>query len=193
MPFSYVTLLPDERIFKAVNVVLSLQNGDGGWATYELMRGPALLEHLNPSETFHGIMVDYPYVECSSACVQALARFQQHYPGHRSAEIKYELELSLHGVVRCSSLTRWCTIGPRSRRESSTSCRSSDLTAAGTSCDQCGNRCCCSTSLATLTGCRKGSWGVCFTYAIWFGVEALLASGRPHTDPAYVATLLLVV
>ena len=101
MPFSYVTLLPDERIFKAVNVVLSLQNGDGGWATYELMRGPALLEHLNPSETFHGIMVDYPYVECSSACVQALARFQQHYPGHRSAEIKYERRVV---VARCCTV-----------------------------------------------------------------------------------------
>jgi hypothetical protein len=34
-------------------------------------------------------MVDYPYVECTSACVQALSRFQQFYGSHRKAEIRY--------------------------------------------------------------------------------------------------------
>ncbi len=63
------------RMADAVELLLSLQNADGGWATYELKRGPAWLELLNPSDVFGDIMVDYSYVECTSACVQALAAY----------------------------------------------------------------------------------------------------------------------
>lgn len=63
-----------ERIKDACNVMLKMQNPCGGWATYELKRGPSWLEGLNPSGIFGGIMVDYPYVECSSACCQALTK-----------------------------------------------------------------------------------------------------------------------
>jgi lanosterol synthase len=67
--------VPAERLEHAVDLLLSLQNGDGGWATYELRRGPKWLELLNPSDVFARIMVDYPYVECTSACIQALAAY----------------------------------------------------------------------------------------------------------------------
>jgi squalene/oxidosqualene cyclase-like protein len=60
------------RLEAAADLILSFQNPDGGWATYELQRAGAWLERLNPSQVFERIMVDYPYVECSSACVQAL-------------------------------------------------------------------------------------------------------------------------
>lgn len=30
----------------------------------------------------------------------------------------------------------------------------------------------------------EGTWGICFTYGTWFGVEGLLAAGVPRTDPA---------
>jgi len=36
----------------AVDVILSLQNSDGGFASYELIRGPAWLEKFNPAEVF---------------------------------------------------------------------------------------------------------------------------------------------
>ncbi len=75
------------RLEEAVEVILSLQNRDGGWATYELQRSPAWLELFNPSDVFGGIMVDYSYVECTSSCVQALAAWQQQGTGKRSAEI----------------------------------------------------------------------------------------------------------
>ena len=42
--------LSDERLFKACNVLLTLQNSDGGWATYENNRGYGWYEWLNPSE-----------------------------------------------------------------------------------------------------------------------------------------------
>jgi squalene/oxidosqualene cyclase-like protein len=56
-----------ERLYKAVNVLLTYQNEDGGWATYENNRGWGWYEQLNPSEVFGDIMIDYSYVECSMA------------------------------------------------------------------------------------------------------------------------------
>ncbi|XXG64377.1 hypothetical protein AAC387_Pa05g2348 [Persea americana] len=77
-----------ERLYDAVNVILSLQNKDGGFATYELTRSYAWLELINPAETFGDIVIDYPYVECTSASIQALASFKKLYPGHRREEIE---------------------------------------------------------------------------------------------------------
>ncbi|KAL5554267.1 hypothetical protein UlMin_041668 [Ulmus minor] len=76
-----------QRLCDAVNVILSLQNADGGFATYELTRSYQWLEIINPAETFGDIVIDYPYVECTSAALQALALFKELYPGHRSEEI----------------------------------------------------------------------------------------------------------
>jgi squalene/oxidosqualene cyclase-like protein len=79
--------LPASRMADAVELILSLQNRDGGWATYELTRGPRWLERLNPSDCFADIMIDYSYVECTSACVQALAAFRRRYPGMKRRKI----------------------------------------------------------------------------------------------------------
>lgn len=70
------TIVPisDERLYKAVNVLLSYQNEDGGWATYENNRGWGWYEQLNPSEVFGDIMIDYSYVECSMAVLTVRMR-----------------------------------------------------------------------------------------------------------------------
>ena len=34
------------------------------------------------------IMIDYTYVECTSAVMQALKCFHKHFPEHRAAEIR---------------------------------------------------------------------------------------------------------
>jgi lanosterol synthase len=70
----YLPAIPDPLLEDAVRLLLSWQNDDGGWATYERQRAGAWMEKLNPSEVFGDIMVDYSYVECTSACVQALAK-----------------------------------------------------------------------------------------------------------------------
>eukprot|EP01104_Vermistella_antarctica_P006072 TRINITY_DN16801_c0_g1_i1.p1 TRINITY_DN16801_c0_g1~~TRINITY_DN16801_c0_g1_i1.p1 ORF type:complete len:741 (+),score=159.05 TRINITY_DN16801_c0_g1_i1:57-2225(+) len=124
--------LDRQRLNDAVNVVLSLQNSDGGWATYENKRGPDWLEFLDPAEVFHDIMIDYSYVECSSACIQSLVEFRNHDPVHRAAEINRSIE---RGVKYIKKIQR-------------------------------------------KDGSWKGSWGVCFTYGTWFGVEALIAAGE---------------
>ncbi|PWZ10298.1 Cycloartenol synthase [Zea mays] len=75
------------RLYDGVNCLISFMNDNGGFSTYELMRSYAWLEHINPSETFGGIMIDYPYVECTSSSIQALALFRKLYPGHRRKEV----------------------------------------------------------------------------------------------------------
>ena len=83
--------IPEERLKNAVNVCLTLQNEDGGWATYENNRGFGWYELLNPSEVFGDIMIDYSYVECSMATLTALVDFRARFPSHRAKEIRHAI------------------------------------------------------------------------------------------------------
>uniref|UniRef100_A0A8C2ZNF7 Terpene cyclase/mutase family member n=1 Tax=Cyclopterus lumpus TaxID=8103 RepID=A0A8C2ZNF7_CYCLU len=125
-----------ERLYDAVNVLLSMRNSDSGFATYETKRGGRLLELLNPSEVFGDIMIDYTYVECTSAVMQALKHFQKAYPEHRAEEIRSTLR---GGLEYCRKVQR-------------------------------------------PDGSWEGSWGVCFTYGIWFGLEAFACMGHVYED-----------
>ncbi|XP_024142556.1 lanosterol synthase isoform X1 [Oryzias melastigma] len=126
--------IPSERLYDAVNVLLSMKNSDGGFATYETKRGGRLLELLNPSEVFGDIMIDYTYVECTSAVMQALRHFQKVYPDHRAEEISSTLH---EGLEYCRRVQR-------------------------------------------PDGSWEGSWGVCFTYGIWFGLESFACMGHTY-------------
>uniref|UniRef100_A0AAR2LUY4 Terpene cyclase/mutase family member n=1 Tax=Pygocentrus nattereri TaxID=42514 RepID=A0AAR2LUY4_PYGNA len=128
--------IPAERLFDAVNVLLSMKNADGGFATYETKRGGKLLELLNPSEVFGDIMIDYTYVECTSAAMQALQHFHHVYPEHRAQEIRNMLQ---QGLDYCRRMQR-------------------------------------------PDGSWEGSWGVCFTYGVWFGLEAFACMGHTFRD-----------
>lgn len=45
--------ISDRRLCDAVDVLLTMQNANGGFASYELVRGPtAILEFINPAEVF---------------------------------------------------------------------------------------------------------------------------------------------
>jgi len=82
--------IPTELLRDSVRLILSWQNDDGGWATYEKKRGGSWLEAFNPSQVFGDIMVDYSHVECTSACLQALVKAKRRFPG----------ELELDGAIR---------------------------------------------------------------------------------------------
>ncbi|KAM1010822.1 hypothetical protein ACFX13_046998 [Malus domestica] len=125
-----------KRFYDAVNVTLSLQNDDGGFATYELTRSYQWLELINPAETFGDIVIDYPYVECTSAAIQALALFKRLCPAHRSDEIE-------NCIARAAKFIE---------------------------------------TIQATDGSWYGSWGVCFTYAGWFGIKGLVAAGRTYED-----------
>ncbi|KAK7314325.1 hypothetical protein VNO77_32845 [Canavalia gladiata] len=89
LPFETIgKAVETEQLYDAVNLILSMQNRNGGFASYELTRSYAWLEKINPVETFEDIMIDYQYVECTSAAIQGLALFTQQYPAHRRKEIE---------------------------------------------------------------------------------------------------------
>ena len=79
--------LDPARLGWAIDLILGWQNPDGGWATYERTRGPRWLERLNPSGCFADIMIDRSYVECTAACLRALARYRRRCPGARDRAI----------------------------------------------------------------------------------------------------------
>ncbi|XP_020157569.1 lupeol synthase-like [Aegilops tauschii subsp. strangulata] len=76
------------RFHDAVNILLSLQNPNGGYGTWELARTYPWMENLNMTEIYADIMVEHQYVECTSSVIQALALFRQKYPGHREDEVE---------------------------------------------------------------------------------------------------------
>ena len=121
-----------DRLNDCLDVILSYQNKDGGWATYENTRSFAFLELINPSETFGDIVIDYCYVECTSACITAMTAFSKNYTGHRSQEIQKSIQRGISYIKR----------------------------------------------IQKPDGSWYGNWGVCFTYATWFGLEALAAVGE---------------
>ncbi len=80
--------VPEGLLDESVKLILSFQNRDGGWATYEKKRAGSWLELLNPSSVFGDIMVDYSYVECTSSCIQALARAKGKFSGQSRKRIE---------------------------------------------------------------------------------------------------------
>ena len=128
------------RLEKAVDLVLSFQGTNGGWASYEKRRAPFWIEALNPSEIFGEIMVDYPYTECSSSSIQGLDKFRKAYPNYKKKEIDLAIK---HGVEFIQN--------------------------------QQGQ-----------DGSWYGSWGVCYTYAAWFALEALACEKLDYNNSSSV-------
>ncbi|CAF0846619.1 unnamed protein product [Adineta steineri] len=95
-------LITSERLEDAINFILSTQNKDGGWASYELQRSGSWLEWLNPAEVFQGIMVDYSYTECTSACIQALWKFRSQtiYSNYRRKEIDISIKRGIEFIKK---------------------------------------------------------------------------------------------
>lgn len=108
-PKVYGAAVPFERLCDAVNVIMSYKNPGGGCATYENTRSYAWLEYLNPAETFGDIMIDYSYVECTSACIQALRSFTKVYPDHRTAEVNRAIADMSHYIISIQKEDgSWC-------------------------------------------------------------------------------------
>ncbi|KAK4483735.1 hypothetical protein RD792_010937, partial [Penstemon davidsonii] len=72
--------IEQDKLYDAVNLVLSLQNSSGGFASYELTRSYAW------------------YVECTSAAIQGLKSFKGLYPGYRGKDIEACIEKALNFI-----------------------------------------------------------------------------------------------
>nr|QEV81984.1 oxidosqualene cyclase [Prunella vulgaris] len=81
-----------ERLYDAVNVILSLQSGNGGFPAWEPMRAAKWLEKFNPTEFFEDVLIEREYVECTASAVQGLALFKKLHPRHRREEIERCIE-----------------------------------------------------------------------------------------------------
>nr|AIU41743.1 beta-amyrin synthase [Chlorophytum borivilianum] len=77
-----------QRLYDAVNLLLSLQSKNGGLAAWEPAGAQKWLEMLNPTEFFADIVIEHEYVECTSSAIQALVLFKSLHPGHRTKEIE---------------------------------------------------------------------------------------------------------
>ncbi|KAH9072141.1 terpene synthase, partial [Lactarius deliciosus] len=72
------TLVSDDRLFDAVDTLLTMQNRDGGFASYELL--------------FGNIMIEYEYPECTTSVITSLSIFRKHYPNYRTKEISETIQ-----------------------------------------------------------------------------------------------------
>ncbi len=74
-----LTRLDDQRLRQAVEFILSRQNADGGFGTYERRRAGRLLEMINPSEMFGQCMTELSYIECTASSLAALCHYRRHH------------------------------------------------------------------------------------------------------------------
>ncbi|OQE82027.1 hypothetical protein PENNAL_c0038G02910 [Penicillium nalgiovense] len=96
----YPQLLEDQRIFDAVDTLLTYQNSSGGCASYEPTRGSEYLEMLNTAEVFGRIMIEYDYPECTSAVLTALTLFLKYWPGYRRTEIQAFIQRGVNYIKK---------------------------------------------------------------------------------------------
>lgn len=80
--------LDERRLEQAVRFILSRQNRDGGFGTYERRRAGKLLETINPSEMFGQCMTELSYIECTGSALAALSHYRGHYPDFPGGEIE---------------------------------------------------------------------------------------------------------
>ncbi|MEO5721787.1 MAG: prenyltransferase/squalene oxidase repeat-containing protein [Chthoniobacterales bacterium] len=98
--------ISDQSLVAAVEFILSRQNRDGGFGSFERRRGPRWLESLNPTEMFGNCVVEGSYLECTASCLSGLAHFRQRFP----EALRPRIERAMARAVR-SILKRQCADG----------------------------------------------------------------------------------
>jgi lanosterol synthase len=139
-PLKYPNLVSEQRIKLAVDNLLRNQNSSGGLSTYEPNRATPLLEHLNATELFRKVMVEYDHIECTSSAVTALDLFRNLGNEYRSKEVNRSIDRGIQFIRQ-------------SQRDD---------------------------------GSWLGHWGVCFTYAAMFALEALAVAGETYDNSSRV-------
>ncbi|RZC85291.1 hypothetical protein C5167_041472, partial [Papaver somniferum] len=150
--------LPVKQFYDAIEVILSLQGADGGFAAWEPATSHAWLEVFNPTEIFEDVLVEhetffllllflfyfvlyidigrYRYVDCTSSAIEALVMFKNLYPHHRTKEIEICIEKAVNYLEY--------------KQEPN--------------------------------GSWYGNWGICYIYGTWFALRALSAVGKKYSN-----------
>ena len=95
--------LSDEHLRQAAEFILSRQNADGGFGTYERRRAGKLLELINPSEMFGQCMTELSYIECTGSSLAALCHYRKHYPDLPGDQIDQAIAKAI-GLLRGKQL-----------------------------------------------------------------------------------------
>ncbi|KAJ3369871.1 Lanosterol synthase (Oxidosqualene--lanosterol cyclase) [Allomyces arbusculus] len=91
----------DRRVQDSVDVLLSMPNRDGGFASYEIIRGPSWLEALNPAEVFGKIMIEYSYPECTTSSVLGLMAYTKYInDGYRTKEVARAIHRAVKFILK---------------------------------------------------------------------------------------------
>ena len=77
-----------ERLRDGIRFILSRQNADGGFGTYERRRAGKLLELINPSEMFGQCMTELSYIECTASSLGAISHFRKIDPDFESEQLE---------------------------------------------------------------------------------------------------------
>jgi lanosterol synthase len=91
--------LPPGRLAAAADFILSRQNSDGGFGTYERRRGQRFLETLNPSEMFGQCMTELSYLECTASSIRALVRLAKVCDAARQEQIARAVERGIAVIL----------------------------------------------------------------------------------------------
>ncbi|KAF2733119.1 terpene synthase [Polyplosphaeria fusca] len=94
-------IISTERLFDCVDTLLTMQNPDHGFGSYEKARVGTYVEMFNPAEIFDRCMVEYSYPECTTAVVTGLSMFRRHYPSHAQKQIEAVIQ-SATGYLKSS-------------------------------------------------------------------------------------------
>ncbi|KAJ1680216.1 Lanosterol synthase (Oxidosqualene--lanosterol cyclase) [Spiromyces aspiralis] len=91
--------IDERRLQDSVDLLLGMQNPDGSYASYELIRAPHVLEAINAAEVFGKIMTEYPYPECTTSVVLGLSAFRKRYPEYRAQNIQETIDKAIGWIV----------------------------------------------------------------------------------------------
>jgi squalene/oxidosqualene cyclase-like protein len=96
-------LISDERIKKAIGLIMMLQSDDGGWSSVDKAIGDPRLEWFNAANVFVDIMVDHSYVECTASIIQSFMEIKKSRPHLITPDIETAVKKGYDYLIRSQS------------------------------------------------------------------------------------------
>lgn len=79
----------------AIGFLLTRQNADGGFGSYERSRGMHWMNNANPTEIYGNCMAELSYIECTASVLRALYIAVQDYPELGSETVRHAINRSI--------------------------------------------------------------------------------------------------
>lgn len=79
----------------AIGFLLTRQNADGGFGSYERSHGGHWIKNVNPTEIYGNCMTELSYIECTASVLRALYIVAQDYPELGSESVRHAVNRSI--------------------------------------------------------------------------------------------------